>query len=64
VGTQEGHGFDVAGSHLFTFDGDKIKSLRITVSPKPDPSHLKSLKMDALSVNDVGRLSLAAWAVV
>jgi len=64
VGTQEGHGFDVAGSHLFTFDGDKIKNLRITVSPKPDPSHMKSLKLDALSVNDVGRLSLAAWAVV
>ncbi len=64
VGTQEGHGFDVAGSHLFTFDGDKIKTLRITVSPKPDPSHMKSLKLDALSVNDVGRLSLAAWAVV
>lgn len=64
VGTEEGHGFDVAGSHVFTFEEDKIKSLRITVSPKADESVVKELKRDDLSITDVGRLSLAAWAVV
>ena len=64
VGTTQGHGFDVAGSHLFTFDNDKIRHLRVNVSPRPDPSQLTNLRLDNLSVNDVGRLSLAAWAVV
>jgi ketosteroid isomerase-like protein len=64
IGTQEGQGFDVAGAHLFVFEGDRIKSLRVTVSPKPDPSRIEELNLDALSVTDVGRLSLAAWAVV
>lgn len=64
VGTAEGQGFDVAGSHQFTFEGDKIKHLRVTVSPKADDSHLESLSLEKLSVSDVGRLSLAAWPVV
>jgi hypothetical protein len=64
VGTTEGHGFDVAGSHQFTFEGDKIKRLRVTVSPKADDSRMESLSLKDLSVADVGRLSLAAWAVV
>jgi ketosteroid isomerase-like protein len=64
AGTEEGLGFDVSGAHVFVFEGDKIKNLRITVSPKPDESHLESLKFSDLTVNDVGRLSLAAWAVV
>ena len=64
IGTDKGHGFDVAGSHVFTFEDGKIKNLRIMVSPKPEESHLKELKRDDLSVTDVGRLSLAAWAVV
>lgn len=64
IGTQEGHGFDVAGSHLFVIDGDKIKSVRVTVSPGPTKSHLEALNLANLSVNDVGRLSLAAWPVV
>jgi hypothetical protein len=64
IGTREGYGFDVAGSHLFTFEGEKIKSLRVNVSPKADQSHLENLKFDDLTVSDVGRLSLAAWPVV
>jgi hypothetical protein len=64
IGTREGHGFDVAGSHLFVFDGSQIKSLRVNVSPKPDVSQLANLRADSLTVNDIGRLSLAAWAVV
>ena len=64
VGTTENRGFDVAGSHLFEFEGGKIKNLRVSVSPKPDKSKLKNLRLDDLSVTDVGRLSMAAWAVV
>ena len=64
IGTKENLGFDVAGSHLFTFENGKIKSLRVSVSPKPDKSHIESLRLTDLNVNDVGRLSLAAWPVV
>jgi ketosteroid isomerase-like protein len=64
IGTQQGQGFDVTGAHVFSFKGDKIKSLRVTISPKPVVSQLATLKLDALSVQNVGRLSLAAWPVV
>ena len=64
IGTKESQGFDVAGSHLFTFENGKIKNLRVSVSPKADESHLETLRLTDLSVNDVGRLSLAAWPVV
>ena len=64
VGTADNHGFDVAGSHMFEFEDGKIKNLRVSVSPKPDQSKLKNLRLDDLSVTDVGRLSMAAWAVV
>jgi ketosteroid isomerase-like protein len=64
IGTKENQGFDVAGSHLFTFQNGKIKSLRVSISPKPDQSQLENLRMADLSVADVGRLSLAAWPVV
>jgi ketosteroid isomerase-like protein len=64
IGTQENQGFDVAGSHLFTFREGKIKSLRVSISPKPDESRLQKLAVADLTVSDVGRLSLAAWPVV
>jgi ketosteroid isomerase-like protein len=64
IGTKDGRGFDVAGSHAFTFEHDKIKSLRVTVSPKAEKSQLADLKMEDLTVSDIGRLSLAAWPVV
>lgn len=62
VGTRDGHGFQVSGSHSFTFKDGKISKLRIVVSPKPDTT--EQLDVTALSVDDIGRLSLAAWAVV
>ena len=64
VGTREGTGFDVAGSHVFTFRKGKIRSLRVTISPKPMKSLNTKLTLGDFSVQDVGRLSLAAWAVV
>lgn len=64
IGTEEGFGFDIAGSHLFVFEGDKIKSLRVNISSKSDKSTNVKLSLGDLSVTDVGRLSLAAWPVV
>ncbi len=64
IGTKEGTGFDVAGSHMFTIEDGKITSLRVNVSHKADQSKLSDLTLDNLSVQDVGRLSLAAWPVV
>jgi hypothetical protein len=39
----------------------KISKLRIVVSPKPDTA--AQLDASQLSVDDIGRLSLAAWMV-
>jgi len=64
IGTTSGQGFDVAGSHLFTFERDKITRLRVNVSPKADQSTKSNLSSSDLTVQDVGRLSLAAWPVV
>jgi ketosteroid isomerase-like protein len=65
IGTREGLGFDVAGAHRFIFtDEGKIASLKVSVSPKADESVVKDLRMEELTVTDVGRLSLAAWPVV
>jgi len=64
IGTKEGEGFDVSGSHLFTFNGDKIKSLKVNVSSKYEKSHDENLSSDKLTIQNVGRLSLAAWPVV
>jgi hypothetical protein len=62
VGTRDAHGFQVSGSHSFTFKDGKISNLRVVVSPKHDAT--EQFDADALSVDDVGRLSLAAWMVV
>ena len=62
MGTVDGRGFQVPGSHTFTFKEGKISSLKIVVSPKPEEA--KNLKLSNLGVEDVGRLALAAWAVV
>lgn len=62
IGAQDGRGFEVSGSHTFTFKDGKITSLKIVVSPKPDAS--PNLRLDGLPVEDIGRLALAAWAVV
>lgn len=62
IGTNQGIGFNVSGSHTFSFKNGKIASLKVVISPKPDDA--KNLKMEALTVNDIGRLALAAWPVV
>jgi hypothetical protein len=62
IGTEDNRGFQVSGNHTFTFKDGKIISLKVVVSPKPDRA--PKLALDGLSVDDIGRLSLAAWAVV
>lgn len=62
IGTHQKLGFNVSGSHTFSFKDDKISGLKVVVSPKADDA--PNLKMDDLTVNDIGRLALAAWPVV
>lgn len=62
VGTSDGRGFQVPGSHTFSFKDSKISSLKIVVSPKAE--NTENLKLANLGVEDIGRLALAAWAVV
>jgi ketosteroid isomerase-like protein len=62
IGTEDGRGFQVAGSHTFTFKDGKISSLKIVISPRAD--EVSNLQLEDLSVNDIGRLALAAWPVV
>lgn len=62
IGTDDKRGFKVGGSHTFTFKGGKISALKVSVSPKPEDS--EGLALTDLAVRDIGRLSLAAWAVV
>jgi ketosteroid isomerase-like protein len=62
VGAEDGRGFQVAGSHTFEFRDGRISSLRIVVSPRPEVA--KDLKLEELGIEDIGRLALAAWAVV
>jgi ketosteroid isomerase-like protein len=62
IGTREGQGFQVSGSHTFTFKDGKILSLRVVASPKADMH--RTLRLEGLGIDDIGRLTLAAWAVV
>lgn len=62
VGTHQKAGFEVSGSHTFMFKDGKICALKVVVSPKADDS--PTLTLAGLTVNDIGRLALAAWAVV
>jgi ketosteroid isomerase-like protein len=64
VGTRDGRGFQVAGSHTFTFRDGKISTLKVVVSPRADSPTRGGLRLEDLSVDDIGRLALAAWAVV
>jgi ketosteroid isomerase-like protein len=70
IGTDDGRGFEVSGSHTFTFRDGKIRSLKVVVSPRPDSAEKTTvakaldLKLDDLHVDDIGRLALAAWPVV
>jgi ketosteroid isomerase-like protein len=62
IGTHQGLGFSVSGSHTFTFRDGRITNLKVVISPKADDA--KGLKLDGLTTNDIGRLALAAWPVV
>jgi ketosteroid isomerase-like protein len=62
VGTEDKRGFQVSGSHTFEFKNGRIASLRIVVSPRPDTT--PQFRLEGLEVDDIGRLALAAWAVV
>lgn len=62
IGTSDKRGFEVSGSHTFTFKDGRISALKVVISPKPDESG--GLSMEKLSVDDIGRLALAAWPVV
>jgi ketosteroid isomerase-like protein len=62
IGTTDERGFEVTGSHTFTFERDKIRSLKVVITPKPRQT--RTLSMEELTVDDIGRLALAAWPVV
>jgi ketosteroid isomerase-like protein len=62
IGTTDQRGFEVTGSHTFTFEKDRIRSLKVVVTPKPRKT--ATLTMTSLTVDDIGRLALAAWPVV
>lgn len=65
IGTDQGQGFEVSGAHTFTFKDGKIKTLKVVISPQPEAvTKTANLSADELSVQDIGELSLAAWAVV
>jgi ketosteroid isomerase-like protein len=61
ISTREGHGFEVPGSHTFNFKAGKLANLKVVVSPTAKEA--PGFEMKGLNVKDVGRLSLAAWAV-
>jgi hypothetical protein len=62
IGTDRGQGFEVSGAHTFTFRDGKIRNIKVVISPQPAAT--ANLSADELAVDDIGRLSLAAWAVV
>ncbi len=62
IATKDGQGFQVAGSHAFTFREGRISSLKVVISPKHEEA--PNLKVGALGITDIGRLALAAWPVV
>ena len=62
MGAEDGRGFEVHGSHSFTFKNGKISTLKVVVSPKADAA--ANLRLEGLAVDDIGRLALAAWCVV
>lgn len=62
IETDDKRGFEVNGSHAFTFTEGKISRLKVSVSSMPRAS--QNLDLDSLAVKDIGRLALAAWAVV
>lgn len=64
IGTRDRRGFAVSGSHTFSFRDGKIAALKVVVSPRAETAKTADLQLEGLAVDDIGRLSLAAWAVV
>ncbi|MBV6419593.1 MAG: hypothetical protein DAHOPDDO_00816 [Ignavibacteriaceae bacterium] len=64
VTTSDKRGFDMVGSHAFSFSKGKIKNLKVTISKKPLQSKIEGISIKELKVKDIGRLALAAWPVV
>jgi len=62
IATSDGRGFQCAGNYTCTFKNGKISKVQITISPTVDAA--PDLTLEGLTVNDIGRLALAAWAVV
>jgi ketosteroid isomerase-like protein len=62
ISTKDGRGFLVAGGDTFVLKGNKIYSDLFIQSPKAEI--VRGFKMEGLTVNDIGRLALAAWPVV
>lgn len=60
--TVEGKKFSISGTSAFEFKDNKISSLEIASTPKP--FDISGFTLDELKIADIGRLSLAAWAVV
>lgn len=69
VSTKDNRGIFIVGSGTFTFKEHEITNVKLTVMPLPklEGTTLKvpeRLSMKELTIRDIGRLSLAAWAVV
>lgn len=62
VTTEDRRGFQVAGSHTFSFKDGKISRLKVVISPRPEA--VEGFDLENLGVDDIGRLALAAWPVV
>lgn len=61
ISTKDGRGFSVAGGDTFVLRGNRVYSDLCILSPKAEM--VKGFKMEGLTVNDIGRLALAAWPV-
>ena len=62
ISTEDGQGLQVSGRHRFKFEDARITQVIGSVTPQPKQA--SGLSMDDLAIANVGRLSLAAWAVV
>jgi len=62
VETDDGKSFTVAGSNVFTISDGKIVDLNLVTAPRAGVA--AGFKITDLSHLDIGRLALAAWAVV
>lgn len=62
ITTKEKVGFEISGGDTFYFKEGKI--LRDMCTMSTQPAEIKGFKLQNLSVSDIGRLALAAWAVV